>query len=149
MTRTNVTRRAIAVPAAKLRAAQAGVDAHAPPAWDAPDDGDVFTADCGDGYSTSVSLLLEDEGLVVGAALFRDGIEVDSLDNEHRYQIVGDYAFEDEEAGRKFLVSVVEAPPPRRNERAELAEAGDDREWTRNPRLAPAPAPRVDRAAVC
>lgn len=115
MTRT-VTRREIAIPISELRAVQARVDAHEPLALDAPDDGQVYTVNCGDGYEASVSLLLEDEGFVVDAALFLNGDEIDSLGNDHRYQLLGDYAFEDEETGRQFLISVVEVPdpPPRR-----------------------------------
>lgn len=100
-----VTRCTIAIPPA----AQERVDAHGPPAWDAPDDGQIFSVDCGDGYRAHVSLLLEAEGFVADAALFHRGEEVDSLSNEHRYQILGDYVFEHD--GRRFVISVVEAAP--------------------------------------
>lgn len=102
------TYRTIAIPADELRAAQARVDAHEPPAADAVDDGQIFGVDCGDNYSASVSLLLEDEGFVVDAALFLDSEEVDSLGNEHRYKILGDYEFAHRR--RRFVISVVEAP---------------------------------------
>ena len=120
------THRTIALPAAELRAAQARLDAREPPAWDALDDGPVFSVDCGDGYRAHVSLLLEDEGFVVDAALFHDGEEVDSLGNEHRYALLGDYAFE--HGGRRFVISVVEAPettaPPARERSASRRRRG-------------------------
>src|SRR4051812_47951950 len=112
-----VTRRTIAIPASEARAMQALLDASKPQEHYGEEDeyAAIYEVDCGNGYTAHVNVFHEEDGPVVDAALFfrrtprSRSNEVDSLGNDHRYTLLGDYEFESED-GRRFVISVVEAP---------------------------------------
>lgn len=98
-----MTRHTFTIPIVEVRAMQRLLDAHRP-SESGYDYVKVYRANLGDGYTAHINILNEEEGPVIDAALFLDGNEVDSLGNEHRYKLIGDYGFE--HGGRRFVVSV-------------------------------------------